>query len=369
MLRRALVFLGLAGLAACAEAPADDTSTSSEAVSAHVKVQANDVSFLFPLGDGLLTPDDLGRGGALLPADVYGKASAEGEGGIPGVERSRLRLVSMRLDPCFATLKPIAETPVCENQLRVVFQPPGEDAAVHALYAISREELTSAVRAILRLRGDADLGPLGVHPLVKKEGLGGSTYAALKAIILANAGKANLVRFTLVSTSALGSAWNFRGFDVKDGVSTPVEIPALPAGTKTVAFFRGFAKDQVGGDLHPVTTSADDLSLFADASKARRATTERQRAALDALRNVEDPARHSPNTIDCASCHAAQPLRALVGERLLGVESEPLAGETSPKTAADISVHMFSYMGKTPSIHRRTVTETATIAAYLSTQL
>ena len=57
---------------------------------------------------------------------------------------------------------------------------------------------------------------------------------------------------------------------------------------KTVAFFRGFAKDQVGGDLHPVTTSADDLALR---GRRRRGARRRRsgKGPPDAPPNVRTP--------------------------------------------------------------------------------
>jgi hypothetical protein len=357
------VLLGLLALAGCAAAPGDDADSSADAVSESAKVQPNDVSILFPLGDGLLAPD------ALLPKEIYGVAANPGEGGTPGVAYEGLRLVSMRFDPCFATLKPIEETNECENQIRLVFQPSDKDAAVHALYKISRQELTSAVKQIAALRGDADLGPLGVHPMMKKEGLSGPTATALKAIVVKLARSENLIRFTQFSSSGLGSAWNFRGFDVRAGAVTPVEIPALPPKTKTVAFFRGFSKDQLSGDFQPMTTSSDNFALFANTAKVKASSDAAKQAAWKANQDVEDPTMHTPNTIDCASCHAAQPLRALVAEKMLGFKTTPIAGETATTSATELSVHMFSYMGKNPSIHRRTAAETAAIAKYMSSVL
>ena len=159
-----------------------------------MKVQTNDVSFLFPLGDGLLTPDDLGRGGALLTADVYGKERARrAREGIPawsgagsaGVDAPR---------PVLLRPRSRSRRPVCENQPASSSSRPARTRRARTL-CDPREELTSAVRAILACA--ATLTRAARRAPAREEGrFGGPTYAALKAIIPANAGKANLVRFT-----------------------------------------------------------------------------------------------------------------------------------------------------------------------------
>ena len=167
------------------------------------------------------------------------------------------------------------------------------------------------------------MGPLGVHPIMKKQGLGGAFAQGLNAIILKYAGAKNFSRFTQFSTSGLGTAWNFTGFDIAAGAAKPMVIPTLPAGTTFVAFFRGFTKDTIAGDFRPATESPDNLGIFANAPLAKtKATPEQREAALEAIVKIESPAKHSPNTIDCASCHAAQPERAIVAEGIFNLSTK-----------------------------------------------
>lgn len=357
---RALALFAAIGLAACAVV--NDDAASSAAADSTASVQPNDVSILYPLANATLGPDSAGNGGALLPADIYARGvGTVGPGGTPIVDRSKLRLVALRFDPCFASLTPIAETTDCQNQVRLVFQPlsavGAEDSAVHAFYSLSREELIATVREVIAIRGDAQLGQLAVHPLLKQASLA----TAMNAIVLRHAGAANLTRFTTFSSSGLGTAWNFRGFDVANGQPTPMVIPTLPPNTTTVAFFRGFVKNALDGNFEPPTSSPDNEQLFASNADAKRASVAQRQAAFQALEDIEDPTKNSPNTIDCASCHAAQPLRTIVASQFGLAKAAP--------NLDDVDVHMFSYKGTTPSIHQRTISETTAIAAFLSTQV
>jgi hypothetical protein len=384
MLRFAFAVLVLAGCAAVAP----DAESSDEAIEeTNRAVQMNDVSILLPMtpakASAYLTPDSPGRGGALLPKVVYqaavGTDGTLGPGGTPGVDRTGLKLVSMRFDPCFASLTPIAETSDCENQLRVVFQPIGndgaKDAAVHAFFSLTRDEVKAAVNEIVQLRlqfdGGARMGALAVHPIVQKQGIDGALATGISAVVLKYAGASNLVRFTQFSSSGLGTAWNFRGFDIDNGAPKPMVIPTLPNSATMVSFFRGFTKGSLTGDFTPSTTSTDDMQLLGNAERAKSASSDARTAAFTALQHVEDPTKHSPNTIDCASCHGAEPARLMVASRF-GLSASALTGDeaetTKPKDNDDVDLHMFSYKGLNASIHRRTILESAAIAHFMNAQ-
>lgn len=130
------------------------------------------------------------------------------------------------------------------------------------------------------------------------------------------------------------------------------------------------------------TTTGDDISVLASASHAFVAGATARRAAFDAALRIENPAFHSPNTIDCASCHLAQPARQLVGEMLYGLEE---AGDenafaadpsipstdlqlTTSQSLADtiLHIHAFSYRGTVPMINARVVHETAANLTYFA---
>src|SRR2546423_4024480 len=124
--------------------------------------------------------------------------------------------------------------------MRVISQPYAfaggsgpDDGALHVFYALSRADLVSAVDEIAALReashGTADLGPLAVHPVASAEGLQGPFATGLFDVITRYAGAANLIRFTTFREDAPDgiAEWTFRGFDVVNGTTTAMAIPAL----------------------------------------------------------------------------------------------------------------------------------------------
>ncbi len=403
-----LAAIGASGLAACGAPEQEESagaSTDAATETPHA-VQMNDVSILYPLAKtkgelerAYLTTASKGLGGELLPKDIFekamGKPGTTGPGGTPRVTYDNLRVVSIRFDPCFANIGAVTAATNCKNNIRLVFQPttfsgssalPTDDA-IHAFYSVSRDELKSALDEVVALRLKNDngkrMGPLAVHPIMKEQGLEGAFAKRLNAIVLKYAGAKNFSRFTQFSTSGLGTAWNFAGFDVAAGATSPMVIPTLPSGTTFVAFFRGFTKDTIAGDFRPPTESPDNIGIFANATLAKtRGTEEQRKAALEAIVKIESPAAHSPETIDCASCHAAQPAREIVADRIFKLSAKDsknlfvanskwvpagdLAQTTKPLNADDVNVHMFSYKAQNPSIHRRTINETADIVAFLN---
>jgi hypothetical protein len=366
--------------------------------------QPDDLSVLYPLATsqaafdrGYLTPASPGLGGPLLPAAVYEQAFGPPGtlqlGGTPAAPAlAGLRMVAFRLDPCFARTEATPEA-ACEHQLRVVFQTLrfdgtqaiAADDAVHAFYRLRRDQLAAAVQASIALRrkhaGDRrQLGPLAPHPILVEQGLEGELAAAFDQLVLHLAGAQNLTRITQVTASGLGTAWNFSGVDVASGVTSRVKIPTVPAGTTTVAFFAGFSSGQLTGQpaFTPATEAAaiDDLQLLGDVHRAALASAADRQRAYDASLRIEDPAVHSPDTIDCASCHLAQAVRTMVGETAFHLTASipelRVAAGRLPAPALDdrdVNVHMFGYKGKRAPIHQRTINEAAAVTAYVNATL
>ncbi len=209
--------------------------------------QMNDLSILLPLAttqadfDAYLPASAAGIGGALVPQGTFTTFNVPGMTaigpGAPELAYSSLRVVAVRLDPCFAQIGPITDAAGCTNQLRVIFQSlafasgatTAEDSGLHAFYALTRKQLTSALEEIIELRkasgGDADLGPLAVHPLVAQQGLSGAMGTGLAKIIQKYAGTSNLTRLTRLYSSS--DTWDFNGIDIAGGKPTPMIIPTL----------------------------------------------------------------------------------------------------------------------------------------------
>ena len=101
---------------------------------------------------------------------------------------SNLRVVGMRIDPCFAALSPAADGVGCQNQLRLVVQEVVNgtiyDSALHLFYAISREEVTQLVKVTAGLRQALKpkrrLGQLQPHPIMVEQGPDGSRCLGLR---------------------------------------------------------------------------------------------------------------------------------------------------------------------------------------------
>ena len=87
---------------------------------------------------------------------------------------------------------------------------------------------------------------------------------------------------------------------------------------------------------------------------------------------------HDADSTDCASCHAADPVRRIVGEGLWSLSASDGLGfvpdgryltvDDLEATSVDpaVNLHMFSYAGDQASIHRRTIHETAAVVAYVN---
>lgn len=371
-------------------------------------VQMNDVSILLPLPktqsefDAMISPAGTGSSGALLDHTMYVNATGFRDDAGPAVggvtlPYSSLRLVALRLDPCFAQIGPITDPSACQNQLRLIFQSVGftasgspsvDDGAVHALYSVTRAELLDALRTIQSLRtaghGAGDLGPLAVHPVVSAEGLTGPMATGLAAIVAKYAGTSRLVRFTTFVGNGQFD-WEFDGFDVSGGVAQALAIPTLPNAATAVTINNaqnGATPAELALAIVPGSTSTDDISLLLNAKAATSASHDDQQSAFDSALRVQNPNFESPNTIDCGSCHLAQPAQVLVGEQALGLSAVgdvnafaaattiPAADlqATTPVTTGLLNFHAFSYLVTTPMINQRVINETASIVAYLSTQ-
>lgn len=365
-------------------------------------LELNDVSVLFPLpGDagatGLLSASSTGARGVLFPSALYdtvghvsGSTGTPPPGGIGEAAYSDLRVVAVRVDPCFASLTPDPHGVGCENQLRVIFQevqgsPPGAfDSALHVFYRLTRAEAYAFARSVALLRQAAapgqHLGALAVHPLMVSQGLSGSMATGVEALILAYAGQQNLIRVTRLSATQVAFAWTFDGFDVPaTGAPTPMVIPTLPLSAVRQELFSGFSTASVQGRFMPATTDPDDLTVVADTVNAGQLSPSARAAGFAAVVHVDHPARHSPNTIDCASCHFATPVSRIVGPMFSFVEAQHpdvftadgtfvQQAELTPtfNAAVGFDVHAFSYFAQTPAINQRTVNESAAIVDYLN---
>ena len=409
----------LLGVVGCAADPVDDTSCEPDeqdcggtadtggkadgTTAPGSTAQMNDLTMVMPLAskqadfDAYLKATATGAKGTLLPKTPYTTQFPDphGGGGIGsdvGMTYGNLRVVAVRFDPCFAQIGPITDPATCDNQIWLVLQDlsfagggtSAIDGAVHAFYRVDRAELTKAIREVIDLRKangqTKTLGPLAPHPLIVKQGLAGAFAQGLAKIILAHCGADNLIRFTHFQSANLQTVWNFSGFDIASGKATPMVVPTLPAKSTSSSFFAGFAAPIAGG-FTPETTSGDDVAVLVNITNAKAAKKADAQDAFEASLRIEHPGFHSPNTIDCASCHVAQSARLLIGEDVLHLSADDPAdafvadkrfvsktnakATTSPR-GQSFNVHMLSYKGANLLIGQRVINETANVVAYVN---
>lgn len=392
----------------CSAAPQDASDTSEDDIKTNPKLaQMNDVSILLPLAksqddfDAYLAPSANGAGSELLSEKIFDLATGSKPGGDPPggvgstlpIQWKDLRAVAFRIDPCFANIGPVTDASKCLNQLRIIFQPlsfdaktgaSAEDGAVHAFYSLTRTQLTTLLEDVIAIRqqngGTKDLGALNVHPIIASQGLTGEMWKSLSEDVLKFAGEGNLIRFTEFQQSNLDTVWNFNGFDIASGKTTKMVIPTLPSKATNDEFFIGFGADFAGG-FTPSTNAQDDMQLLGNTQNAEKASKSDQQAAFDAALRIQNPNFHSPNTIDCASCHMANPAQAITGAKL-GITADGnanaftidtklvKAADMKQKTKVDMSdglnLHMFSYKNANPMIGMRVINETGSVVAYVN---
>lgn len=375
-----------------------------------IEVANTDVTLVYPLPkaaelDLMLAATSSGAFGELVPAEAFAKlpgpldprpGAATTERGEAG--RAKLRLVGARLDPCFADL---GDTPAarCQNQLRLIFQGlraegdvvRADDGAVHVFVALTRDELLGLVRDLLAAKqraGGYSEGPLGQHPLLKAQGLGSAFAAELRTALLlrSGAGRVTRVTFFLRSTARQGQ-WFFGVFDrerpvsgalvgLREGAFAAQKIPTTDFEQQVLDAGLAVA-GELAGNVPTPTNHADNLLLLLDTAATRAASTTAQARAFDAALRIENPRRHSPDTIDCVSCHVATPARRAT-EAALGLSAQgnpnaysatrSLAYAPPPRPSLE-NLHSLSYLDRELGLNQRTANETAAVATALAALL
>jgi len=383
-LLRRLLSASLLALVACGSAEAPETLSE--------KVGASDVSFLYPLPadralrTSLVGLDAAGPRGALFPQALYARLPPLDT--LTSNEQLYLlqRVVGVRLDPCF----PVAGAPGgCQPTLRLVVQPvvPGDgglttsDLALHLFYRLTADELSQLLQSVAGARRAAglprteDLPAGGAHPLLAREGVAGPFAGRLRGWILEHAGDTSLFRATFMGREHVGLTWRFGAFSVANNQLTPLQIPLLTVTEQTFTN-QDFAGDTfLNAGTMPVSPAVADVKLLFDPARFRAATEPVRSAAYENGLHVENPLLETPESIDCATCHAVGPALRLAeaGGGLLGAtqayrrpDGTVPTGATTPRTN---ELRAFGYFGDKPSISRRVANETAMVVAKINSAL
>lgn len=320
---------------------------------------ANDLSILMPLpdsasGDLLLRASDRGSFGELLPRELFEKLPALHPGQGRGLY-SALRAVGIRLDPCFPAEPPGVG---CAPQVRLIWQPVVAargggmttlDAAAHTFYALDRPAFGRILERLSALNERFPAGPdrsLSVNPRLRRHGLAGDYGRRLLDDLKEELGEQRLVRITFAQRVDDGRIWVLGGLEVVDGAIRRLPIPRIEG------VFQAFVNQSrdagsFAGGMSPRPRGDEALALLLVDSE-RAGADVIARAGHD-IAATEDPLRRNVHTVDCVSCHVAQPARAWMSRRV---------SEARPSAPA-LTLRAFGYDGKKPVINRRAVAETA----------
>lgn len=356
----------------------------------------NDVSILFPLPkadawSALPQASSAGMHGVLLPADYVNRLPMLLQGVKNSVLYPDLRAVGLRVDPCFMEgLAPVR----CQPQIRMIWQPlilvNGKtstlDVTLHSFYRLKAEEFAALVTELKNLKQSlAEPAPepaaLGVHPRLLAEGPDGNFARKLLSILYRYTGRGNLSRITFMQLFGRETVWIFGGVDIQGGKFTAIGIPRLEPGKNTLQQFTNLVLPDPAwfrGGLFPAPESGENLNILIEDS--RKLAPEHEEEIIAAVRSAfrfENPRLHNPGTVDCVSCHAAQPARAWAVRQYPWLNLEQTNADSiyydsannlrnlSPLQDRTNIVRMFGYFADQPFVAQRVINESAEVVNYL----
>jgi hypothetical protein len=368
---------------------------------ASTALDIDDVSFLYPLPaqlsdkDKLLKFDGSGAQGQLLPRayfdQVNGNSDAVDQTLSADAIYSGMRIISARVDPAFP-LNKAGEPPDTRKQIRLVAQIVDEmdggvvgthDGTLHLFYNLTDAQFADITDGLSKLKAiaksDTDGQPLDVHPTLKAQGLDGTYATALNKLITDHCGEQNLFRVAFMVSDMAGNKWKFGAYLNMSGTMQEDVIPRTDMQKEQTQTENG-REDDRNTDLNPaplINGQPDDfqtLLVNTDVQLADDMTI--ARAVTEAL-HIENPDKETPQTIDCASCHAVS--RALTTAKTeLSLDMSPYAADTYAAPARfntkrvdqvgqnPFAQRAFGYFGNQTAFSQRTINESAAIADKLS---
>ncbi len=356
----------------------------------------NDATVVYPLPRAaaemahMLAPDTAGAGGRLLPLKYWQRLPVLNQGESPELTYRKLRVVALRFDPCFESAGH------CLPQVRLVWQPieparygssnprglEAGDAAVHSFHTLSDAAFRQMMAEYDLLASGPDAArddqPLQVHPAIRRQGLDGRFARGLEALLRKYCGEANLWRITAMSTQVGGDKWEFLGFDLADGKPVDIVIPRTGNATRQSYFVSLLSeREYTQGRISPAPAGEDNLNrMLRDSRTLAIRDAESLRRLGVSVARIENPALHTPGSMDCVSCHAAQVAGTLLLDKLPRLARDPeIAGlaRRSPPTPGGPAVNparpsvfrALGYFEQFPVLSRRVVNETAAAVARL----
>lgn len=347
-----------------------------------------DLSMLLPLPlvrekDELLAPYELTSDGRLLSEKTFQRMiDLVPEHNNEYIWKNQLRVVAIRLDPCFVESKgPLP----CRRQVRLVWQPVlamnGEvttrDAAIHSFYEFTENEFLR-LKQQWELLATVETGqPLQVHSVLKAQGYRGPFWKQLRKVILENCTQKNLIRMTTMNVMADEQLWIFSGFDIVNGEPVAMQIPRVGGPTQAITQTAFQFKSYAGG-MTPSPEEDPEFSLLVEDSHwFKKKMTEKQVfETMGKVYDFENPEKHNTATLDCASCHLANMARQW-GEhhypqldwqnafKSREFQSPYNLKNTTRSEIRPNQFRVFGYFGSEPVISQRVINETGAAAAHM----
>lgn len=342
-----------------------------------LRLNANDVAILYALTDAGSAPlVAMREAGHTLLEEASFKLLGAQTSGVPYLVEAPgrdmlyplLRVSSIRVDPCADEKEP-ALAVGCRRQLRLavqVYEPSLHsfgDASLHLFYALDEARLIAVLKRLRDLQSPLD-APLGVHPALASEGPGGPTAIRLRELLRGCCSEANLVRLTLMATGRSGNNWFFHRLDRQaDGGLQHVDSES--------GGFTELSRDPALRDGVPFGTGFPDALLTTPSLDALDAGA--LRAAVDALRALENPRLTVADQSRCDACHVAgTTLNYVLARRgpLGSLPSEYVRRlQVSPGLEPGLSnLHAFSYFGDQPTVSARAANEVERVLEYLDSE-
>lgn len=363
----------------------------------------NDVSILLPIlerdaAHSLFSVETSGKFGPLLPAAVQKRIGPLHSLEQPSDSFARLRVVAIRIDPCFPDGPDLRN---CVSQVRLVWQPlqtirnqmnTASDAAVHSFYSLPPDAFRSLIQELDQLRTvqaerfrptrESIQGPLGVHPIISREGLKGPYFRALAKIVLSYIGGDRLTRATFTKLQGGQSQWVFGGFDIARGELTRMEIPRVKSATEV--FFNVAVGAQTeftdSAITPPPPSTGENVNYISGDSMGVRRNANLEQITRDVLSaaRLENPRLQATPQMDCVTCHIAQSSRLWATREFPQLDLERKAASISYRSqnfslenisrggAFTANVRAFGYFDQLPAISQRVIHESAEVADALN---
>ncbi|MBS1972030.1 MAG: hypothetical protein JSU04_17100 [Bdellovibrionales bacterium] len=362
----------------------------SVSASSALALSLNDISILLPLPEAsqyqqLISPaEGTGPQGILIPTTVF-KALPQLIPEFPNsvTYRDQLKLVAIRLDPCFTE----GEGPQnCRKQIRLVWQPvfvaadtvTTRDAGVHSFYEFDDATFDQLLQDWQKLSSGKPTDALQIHPQLRQEGYEGPYWKYLRTMIFKYCGEKNLVRVTAMNVMNGELMWIFQGFDVVGGQTKNIQVARIGGMSQGVIVSSPQFASFTGGMMPPPQQDPAFSELIKDSATTKKKYSEEQiKKIMVSVYEYENPTKHNPGTLDCASCHLANSARQWGQAHFnawdwkkefanVAYQSTWNLENTTPGPLRTNRLRAFGYFINQPAISQRVVNETAATMMFIT---